>query len=944
MRRPAGLTWWAASLAFVAGFAVLILAAPSTARAQAAATGAKPSAAAAAAEESEEVTVTGTRIGRDNLEEYAPIAVVNSSQIEASGVQSVHELLTQLPSVTLQGISRNDNNGGQGLAFVDLRNLGVDRALVLVNGKRFVTSNSDVSEAVDLNNIPVAMIDRIEVSLDSGSAVYGSDAVAGVINIILKDNFDGFQFDAMGGATDKGDGDTVQLSGLWGANTDRGNITIMTAWVQSGKVEQKDRNWSKFPVVGSFYNDDGTIEKIYGSGFRPEGTVLDTGVFFRPDPATGASFQPAGSLGVTEQGGDRYNYGDDQWLTGEQSRYSIGGLGHLDLNDHITAYMDGLFTYRQSAQRLAPEPIGGGSNTHPEGWIIPLSNPLLPQDVKDAILAELGPETESVSFSKRMNDYGQRTYRNDSDTFRIVTGLKGDLVEGWEYDSFLNYGRNSHTQRSENLTNLTRLLEQSDPALCEENANKGCVLGDFFGLNKMTPEQIAYSRYTGVQTKQHEQFNLGASVTGALTKLPAGDWKVAVGGEYRDEEGFNQPDPVQILGDSANDAQQTTRGGYTLGEVYAETSVPVLKDQGIKDLSFDVAGRYTSYDTFGDEFVYRGGLSVAPTSDIRLRGIYGTAFRAPSINDLYGGSVRSFNTAQDPCNDWDTNPDIDPVVRANCQAAGIPEGYSQLALGNDQVPTDIGGNPNLDAETADTWSVGTVITPTFVENFSFTADYYWITVDNAISNPDEQSILDNCYGRTAGLADPDCARIRRDPNGQIIQVSAIQDNIGKQFTDGIDFTAQYSFDLEKVGAPDVGTVGLTFSGNHLLHFNEFDQDGNKSALAGTIAGLTGNYAKWKWYQSTNFSRGGFSFNNIIRFIGDAESQEVGPEDPFRRVHAVSYWDIEGSYSWDAYTVSLGISNLLDKDPPFLQEGGQNASTEGYDFLGRFLFGRISYKI
>ncbi|MFN7952727.1 MAG: TonB-dependent receptor [bacterium] len=941
MRSRAGLTWWAASLAFLAGLAVLFLAAPPAARAQTAPAGAKPSAAAAAAEESEEVTVTGTRIGRDNLEEYAPIAVVNSSQIEASGVSSVHELLTQLPAVTLQGISRNDNNGGQGLAFVDLRNLGVDRTLVLVNGKRFVTSNSDVSEAVDLNNIPVAMIDRIEVSLDSGSAVYGSDAVGGVINIILKDNFDGFQFDAMGGVTDKGDGDTIQLSGIWGANTDRGNITIATSWVQNGEVKQKDRNWSRYPVVASFFNEDGSITKVFGSGFAPEG-VADPGYVFRPDPATGASFQPFDTLETTAQGGSRFNYGDYQWLTGQSTRYSIDGMGHLDLNDHVTAYMDGMFTYRQSAQSLAPEPIGGGTNTHPNGWVIPVTNPLIPKDALDAILAE-DPEAESIFFSKRMADFGGRTYRNDTDTFRIVTGLKGDIAQGWNYDTFLNYGRNTHTQRSENLTNLTRLLEASDPVLCAQNADKGCVLADVFGANKMSQQAIDYIRYTGVQTKQHEQFDLGASVTGPVAKLPAGDLKIAFGGEWRDEEGFNQPDPVQILGDSANDAQQPTRGGYTLGEVFAESSIPVLKDQGLKELTLDVAGRYTNYDTFGDDFVYRGGVSLAPTSDVRFRGIYGTAFRAPSINDLYGGAVRSFQTAQDPCNDWDTDPNIDPVVRANCEAAGVPAGYSQIATGNDQVPTDIGGNPNLDAEKSDTYSVGAVITPSFIENFSFTADYYYIEVKDSITNPDEQTILDNCYS-TPGLSSPDCARVRRDPTGRIIQVAAIEDNIGKERTDGIDFTTNYSFDLDKVGAADVGTIDLGFSGNYLLHYTQFDGEGVKDELRGTEAGLTGNYAVWKWYQTTGFRRGGFSFTNTVRFIGDAKSQEVGPEDPYRRVHAVSYWDVEGSYSWDNYTVSLGINNLLDKDPPFLQEGGQNANAEGYDFLGRFLFGRVSYKM
>ncbi len=946
MRRRGRLSWWVASLALVAGFAVLFTAVPRAAFAQTSGTApAKPSSAAAAAEESEEVTVTGTRIGRDNLEEYAPIAVVNSSQIESSGVSSIHELLTQLPSVTLQGLSRNDNNGGDGLAFVDLRNLGVQETLVLVNGKRFPTSNSDVAEAVDLNNIPVSMIDRVEVSLDSGSAVYGSDAVAGVINIILKDNFDGFQFDSYGGVTDKGDGQTVQLSGVYGANSDRGNVTIMTSWVQADEVKQKDRNWSRYPVVAAFYNDDGTIGKITGSGFFPEGRDVGvTGVMFRPDPTTGLPFQDVTTTTTTGEGGQRFNYADDQWLVGKQNRYSIGGTGHISLADHIEAYGEGMFTHRTSQEQLAGEPDGQATNTHPNGWLIPVTNPYLPQSFLDLLESE-APGTTEFSFTKRMEQLGPRTYNNDTDTYRLVSGLRGDIAAGWKYDGYVLYGENMDTQRETNQTNFTRMIQASDPALCAEHADEGCVVGNFFGADSMSPEVMKYIGFTATQEKRHEIRDTGISFTGPTVPLPAGPVKLALGAEYRQEEGFNIPDSVVVAGDAANDSQGITKGGYDLAEGFAEGSIPLLKNAPLaKELTLDAAGRYTSYNTFGDKFVYRGGASYAPASDLRFRAIYGTSFRAPSINDLYGGSVRSFNTAQDPCNNWDTDPNVSATVKANCQAAGVPHGYSQTAIGNDQVPTDIGGNPNLRAEDGKTYSFGTVLTPSVLEGFSFTTDYYWVEVNHSITNPDEQTILDNCYN-SPGLSSSDCARIRREPTGAITQVEAVEENIGKRRTDGLDITADYNFDMDKMGAANAGRLDFKIDANYLLNDDEFDGKGVKSIEDRRLFGLFGPEPAWRFYQSSTWTHGGFSFTNVVRYIGSVRSMEVDPTtDPYRRVKAVSYWDISAAYTWDKYTLSGGIDNLLDKDPPFFLEGGQNAGTEGYDFLGRFLFGRISVKI
>ncbi|MEK7704138.1 MAG: TonB-dependent receptor plug domain-containing protein, partial [Myxococcota bacterium] len=307
----------------------------------------------------EEIVVTGTRIGRSNLQEYGHITVVSSEQLASSGVTTIDELLLDLPSVTLQGINKNQNNGGEGLAFIDLRNLGSNRTLVLVNGRRFVASGTGVGEAVDLNNIPVQLIDRVEVLLDGASAIYGSDAIGGVVNIILKNNFEGMQLDAHGGISSYGDGEEMSLAATMGSNFDRGNLVFNLSYVNRQQIAQKDREWAKYPIVDAEVDPTtGQIINYYNSSYVVEGRV--GGTWFRPDGA-GASFQDF-AYGPKDVG---YNYGEAQWLIGKQERFALTTLGTFDISKDIKAYMEGTFTHRHSRQRLASQPLGGANTTYP---------------------------------------------------------------------------------------------------------------------------------------------------------------------------------------------------------------------------------------------------------------------------------------------------------------------------------------------------------------------------------------------------------------------------------------------------------------------------------------------------------------------------------------------------------------------------------------------------
>lgn len=926
----------------------------------------------AADADTEVILVTGSRIGRDNLEEFGHIAVINADDIAVAGVSTIDELLRKLPSVTLQGINKNNNNGGDGLSFVDLRNLGIQRTLVLVNGRRFVTNGTGVSEAVDLNNIPVAMIERVEVLLDGASAIYGSDAIGGVVNIILKRDFQGARVDLFGGITTHGDGEELGASLTLGHTFERGNITTNFTYMRRGRIEQKDRDWSREPIVG--YIDADT--PIIGSGAPIYGRELGyTGVYFNPadESATGA-FAPYGLE-------DRYNYGLQQWLTGDTERFAFTTTGHYEIADEAELFVEMTYTNRDSRNRLAPQPIGlGGTATFGNGFEVPWDNPYVPeglnQAVRDAAYAgtldalagaiESGDLTQEeaemqamaaaeaagtnpILMARRMQDVGNRIYDIESDTFRVVTGLRGDLFdEAMRWELFVNYGRNESNRVIRNSVNLARAHEAADPSLCAVNAHRGCVVGNYFGP-QLQDDVLDYIRFTDVAVTGYDHFSTGLSLAGDIVELWAGPLGGAIGGEFRREAGFNMPGAVTVAGDSAGNGIGVTEGDYSVGAAFAELSLPLASDMpGAHDLTIDLAARFSNYDTFGSDLTTRTALSYAPTPDIRLRGVYSSAFRAPTITDLYGGAADSYEILEDPCNNWGSNPDIDPDAAARCEAEGIPPTYNQNDAGGSQMRTNIGGNTELGAEQATVMNVGLVLTPKFSEwldGFSATVDYYRIEITNAIANPEPQEILRRCYEESSA---EDCARITRNSTTYVVnELVASAKNIGLVETDGLDITADYVLDLGLLGAPGQ-RIELGWHGNYLMKYDE-TVEGSVTEFAGKLSTNAGTYSQWRWLARLAYGVDGLAGNDsltasvIYRYIGEADLLGATEEDFFPTVDAVSYVDLAIDYKYEGLGVIVGAQNLLDTDPPYVLGGSANSSPESYNFTGRFVFTRLSYE-
>ncbi len=883
----------------------------------------------------EEIVVTGSRIGRSNLDEYAHITVLSSEQIQLSGTATIDDLLTIQPSVTLQGVNKQRNYQGFGLATVDLRNLGPSRTLVLVNGRRFVKSGQG-GEGVDMNNIPVAMIERVEVLHDGASAIYGSDAVGGVVNIILKKDFEGFQVDMGGGITTHGDAEDFSLSATMGGNHDRGNMLANLSFYHREPIAQKDREWAEYPYVAEFFDPDGNLIRIRGSSFVPSGHVIVPGeegpehyLFVEND---GKSYKPWGD----EE--DRYNYATNMWLMGRNTRYSLTIAGNYELSENINSYIEGTYTHRKSVTQLAPEPVGSGTAAFPGAVPVPTDNPYLPDDFREDILTD---DIENIYMMRRMVEINNRVWDTNANTFRMVLGLEGEFLEDFNWDVYANYGKNRNHIINNGAINLARLMETLDPDLCAQNANRGCVVGDYFGAGDVQDEVIDYIRIDEQTTTEWDMMEVGATLGGRLFRLPGGHFAAVIGGDARWESGYNLPDSVTAAGDTSGNVIKKTEGDYNAQEVFVEVSAPLLKDMpGVDVLTIDLAGRFSAYDTFGSQFTYRAGMSWGPIPDLRLRGVFSTAFRAPSINDLYGGNADLWENFMDPCTEWE-NSDND-VLQQNCEDQGVPQGWRQSY---EQIRTVIGSNSELEAETSKNFNVGLVFTPTFLPKdigASLTADFYNIIVDNGITTLNHIYLMEECYN-SQGMGHEYCQYVQaRNPVTHDIQgLDARKLNVNQINTSGLDFALAVNFPIWQTLRGSAA-----WNANYLIKYHEENTDsGVVEEHEGKIRGERGSMTHLRWTANVGLHGESWQWNNRLRYIGAADFFEVS--DPSTKdtssVPVVVYWDMSGRYTFGELNLIVGVNNLLDKEPPYMwTEGGQNGNGFTYDFLGRYIYAKIGY--
>ncbi|WP_428262208.1 TonB-dependent receptor plug domain-containing protein [Haliangium sp.] len=918
--------------------------------------------------EEEVIVVTGSIIERRELTTSAPLAVLDKAELDAAGVASIGEILQNLPSQS-NAINVQFNNGGDGSTRVNLRGLGAGRTLVLVNGRRHVAGGTGANASVDLNAIPTAVIERVEVLKDGASAIYGSDAIGGVVNIITRTNFDGAEVSLYSGTTGDGLGQVFDVSVAAGTSTEKGNVVFSAGFTDQQPIGAGDRSFSRNDKA---YDWETCEVASAGSSATPQGTLIDrTGEAgnaewqrvisaspggidngFYNDPATGwREFQATGN---SDDGtGDFYNYQPENYLVTPQQRYNVFSTGSYKFHDYVRGFFEATYTNRKSDQQLAPTPLF----TISEGIAVSADNAYNPFG------------RDFIDVRRRFVEAGPRRFLQDINTFRFVTGLDGRLPEelpvlsNWRWELAYNFGRTGAESVNEGRFIRSRVERAIGPSYIDEEgvaqcgtptnpAVDGCVpLNLLGGLGTITPEMVDYISYTGIDSGFNQQQMFQFSTAGKIIDFPwGGDAAIAVGAEYRKESGADQPDPLTSTGDTTGNKREPTGGEYDVREGYAELSlVPVVGQPGAEWVELTAALRAFDYSTFGSDLTWKIGGLWKVGQGLAVRGTYSTAFRAPTIAALYSGQFDSFPGITDPC---DTSGGArTPNQDANCTADGLPSDYVDNRT---QMKSRGGGNPDLQPETANTFTAGVVYEPPFAAGLSVTLDYFNINVTDAISSVGSALILDGCYNRDPADRNMDyCDLINRDPNtGFLNEINDTLTNVGGNDTAGLDFGVRYNRQTP------VGAWRFNAEGTWLQEFNLIDASG--ATIEGRSVYDLGVFPKWKFNFGTMWGLNEWGAGANVRFVGsitecednscqrgtDINGDPLGNgSQPSRNVGSYTTADLFGSYNLQSpignSRLTLGVNNVLNQEPAIIYNGflaTSDAST--YDFLGRYFYARF----
>ena len=924
---------------------------------------------------SEEIVVTGTRVRRKDLNTPAPVTVVSRDQIQASGKISVGDFLQSLPE---QGntVNAQVNNGNDGSVRVALRSLGSSRTLVLVNGRRMVPGGTGADSSADLSTIPSAAIERVEVLKDGASAIYGSDAIAGVVNVILRKRYTGTEVGGYAGISQHGDGTTYDIHGVTGTAGDRGSILFSVGYQDQHEVLAGARTWSS-----TTYDITGPNGDAFDVAFKtPSGnsSTFPAGRFAIPNRATNCASPATPSLAqicafnggrgsFVPQGGNSwlpydntlFNTNPTNYLLTPARRIQLFSTGDANLGSEARAFFEASYVNRTSAQTLAPMPIV--STTIP-------TNPV--SISKDSFYNPFG--VTITSWRRRSVEFGNRLFSQDLDTFRAVVGLDGSLGEwagpasGWTWGLDFNHGRTAGTNRQTGQVSMSRLANALGPSVmdpatgqpvCVKNIpGPGQTIADvkigncipmdvLHGVGTLSPAAKNYVAFDGQDYGHNQQdiwsLNLSGDLVRLLADRPAG---LAFGGDYRRESASFLPNPITATLDSSGNNQLPTSGSYKVWEAYGELVVPVVSNMvGVEDLEISGAVRYNNFNTFGDKTTYKLGMRYSPIRDVVFRGTYGTAYRAPNVGELYGGAADDYPAVTDPC-----NKPANATILQRCVAAGVPGGNS-----NDpsvQFLSKHVANPNLAPETAKILTAGVVLQPQMVRGLSLTVDYYNISVANAITLRGAAFILDQCY--RADVQNPAmCNLVLRNADGGIIQINDERDNVGSYHTTGFDFAARYDMPVE-----GYGRFNFIVDATLLRSFRITDEVGvitsgydNYDLVTGAVGGAL---PKLKANAGVFWQFAGFGAGVSARYIGSYTECASGvcSQDSSQQ-RRVSYYlpvDLFASYTlrnWTAGTTQLvlGIQNVANTDPPYIANAfAANSDPSTYDYLGRFFYTRLQH--
>ncbi len=920
-----------------------------------------PAYAQAEDEEIEEVIITGSRIARRDFTSPSPVATVSAQEFKLTGSVNVEQMLNTLPQV-VPGLTNTTNNPGNGTASVDLRGLGTNRTLVLVNGRRFVPSSQDGT--VDVNNIPASLIDRVEVVTGGASAVYGSDALAGVVNFIMKDDFEGVQVDVQYQVTERGDGDIWDVSMTMGGNfgDGRGNVVAFASYNFRDAVMQGDRGFSFFALQ----DGGGGTELVRGGSYGLPQTGVIEAIDFSPGPNIdfGGVFNTDGTIRSFRDPEDRFNYAPFNFLQLPMERWNITTMGSYEVNDYIEAYMEATFVNARVPQELAPTPAFFTAEVNTD-------NPFLAPQAQDIFATQLDADGDGIAtffIGRRMLEVGPRQVINERNAWRMLFGARGELGDNWNWDAYYLFNRISLSELLNNDVSQNRFqqaLFTTDGINCLDPSG-GCVPLNIFGEGNISEAAANFVRVGASNITTLQEQVVSGSVAGQLMELPSGPLGVAVGFEYRAERSKLRNDEFLKAGDVLGfNAGLDNQGNFDVSELYGEVVIPIVTDAPMAEyIGIEGGFRYSDYSTAGTVWTYKYGGEWVVGSGFKLRGLFQRAVRAPSVIELFGGTSQNFPGFTDPCDASQPRPQ---AVLDLCLAQGVPaavlDGFIQQ---NSQVESRSSGNPDLNVEKSDTFTVGAVWQPDFTD-LSVSLDYYSIDIGNAIAlaGGGGPGLLNLCF-QSLENSSPFCRalRLEADPasrgqrlrSGQIDFIKVEQDNIANLVTAGLDLAVDYTMDLEGFGfMGNPASLNWFFLGTRVIE-NSFKATSLAPSIecAGFFGAPCGNTIggaadpDWKLNTRVTYMSGPLTASLRWRWMNSVDDARIsqaraqGDEIPTVPTNypAQSYFDLSLIYNiGENYTFNAGVINLFDNSPPLAgtQQVQANTDPSVYDVLGRRFF-------
>jgi iron complex outermembrane receptor protein len=903
----------------------------------------------------EVISVTGTSLERQLFTGRAPTSVITRDELNASGRATLGDILQAMPGQSNAG-NAQVNAGGDGTTRINLRGLGAPRTLVLLNGRRIVNGGPGADSAVDVNAIPLAVIERVEVLKDGASAIYGADAVGGVVNLVTRTQLDGVEVSLLTSTSQRGDG--TEYAG----NLSTGFMSSdkRTYFLLSGGYQQHDPVFAGDRALSTFqrsYNFATRTESHTTSLAAPSGRLdvssLGAGGM-QPPGCTTSLCKPVGNGAFADfvEPNDLYNEAEANYVYTPSTRYSVFASAGNRILDSTAVMFEVMYQHRDSSRELSPVAFAADS---------PIS--------QFSLYNPLGVELSD--YRRRMTELGPRQYIDNVGALRFVLGAHGKLpdalgLKDWKYEISENYGITTAVAGTTGQLIKSRVADAIGPSMLDVNGVPTCVRtpGDIttkieYGgipcvpLNLLVPagkiprEQLANLTFTDAGEGSDTQRSLLITMNGRVAELPNhGSISLSVGGDRRSEVGNQQPPLVARVTNTTDNPAFPTDGESDVTEGYGELSIVPISGHDIARLvELDLGARVVRDSRFGTSLTYKAGALLRTVHGIAARGTYATAFRAPSLFDLYGGRTERTAAVEDPCDAkppsvGDGTRALDPRVQAQCTAQSVPV---DSRLNTSLLGAVIGGNRDLKAESAATTSLGVVIEPPQIPGLAISADYWRIAIDNAIETLGVQTIFANCYDR--GIQSF-CDQIHRDPGSSRVRtVDQFLQNVPRTTTSGIDLALWYDVRL--------GELGRIHTGLEAQYLVRYDLHTSLQVIHGAGFYDLGVYPRYKANLSSNWVRGGASAGYTLRYVGSYK-ECAGNDCNNESNLAVASRDVGRYYKLDLFggyevksragrtTVQVGVNNLFDAAPPVVYNApAANSDATTYDFVGRMAYVRLS---